>query len=165
MPTIDVSALSERRKADRRRMADIVEALLKREGVQYERLEGINWVPGSIRIELKINDLRLGVEFDRDSPRPDVYLLPWNIVPGRTTCLSDRLGCVNLNHFQKATRIVRGFPSLLAAIADGIAAAKDGSAFSPEREAEYRHKKESGQLLWQRIATAQAEGNLGALPH
>lgn len=144
--------LTERRKADRMAMIVGVEDLLKRLGVQYQRTEAelAEICPRRLSVELTLpKGLQLTVDFDGDSPQPDCHVLSWHMSTASSACLSNVFQSVNNYHFQKATDIAEGYAMLLAVLEDRIAAAQDGTAFSIEREENYRRRYEAGKLPWQ----------------
>jgi len=144
--------LTERRKADRLTMIAGIENLLKRMGVQYQRTEAelAEICPRRLSVELTLpRGLQLTVDFDGDSPQPDCHVLSWHISTTSSACLSNVFQSVNNYHFQKATDIAEGYAALLAVLEDRITAAQDGTAFSAEREENYRQRYEAGKLPWQ----------------
>lgn len=119
--------LSERRKSDRKVMADTVEVLLKRLNVGYTREEEAR----CIELNIICNELRVTVDFDGDSKQPDTYVLSWHMHYNSTKQLNDATfgGDVNRHHKAKATYVAYGFDSLLQQLESGLKMAIDGSAF------------------------------------
>jgi hypothetical protein len=152
--------LSKRRKADRAKMMAGVEDLLKRLGVKYERTEQemAKTCPRRLAVALHLaRELRLTVDFDGNSPlrspdpqQPDCYLLSWYVIRG-SACLADIFDSVNLYHYQKATDIIHGYQGLLWLLESRLLAVQASSAFSLEREEDFRRRREAGDLPWQRI--------------
>jgi hypothetical protein len=131
--------LTERKKADRLAMAAALEKLILAHGATFERLEPAPLSPRAIWLQVRApRGLCVTVDLDGDSCQPDVHVLSWHIAQDSDARLSDRLalmGSINTHHWSKATMIAEGFESLCRALEFGLEAARDGSAFSPEREA------------------------------
>ena len=158
--------LSERRKADRKKMIEGVEDLLKRFGVVYKRTdeEFKEVCPHRVSVQLDLpRGLQLSVDFDGESVQPDVHVLSWHMHLKSSACLSEVFPSLNNFHFQKATDIAYGYDHLLQILELRIKQAQDGSAFSIEREDDYRRRYDAGKLPWQQIRKAQADGTMGAL--
>ena len=158
--------LTERRKADRETMMAGVEALLQRLKVPY-RHDELNLsiiCPRRVSIELMFpRGLRLTVNFNGDSPQPDVFVLSWHVSTKSRACLSDIFDSINNYHFQKATDIATGYERLLWKLESRILAVQDGSAFSLEREKEYRRRYEAGKLPWQSAGPAKTTEEWAAM--
>jgi hypothetical protein len=153
--------LTERRKADRNQMIAGVQCLLDRLGVEYRRNEKelAGMCPRRVSLELTLpRGLQLTVDFDGDSPQPDVHVLSWHVSTTSSACLSDVFQSVNEYHWQKATDIAHGFERLLALLESRIRAAQDGSAFSVEREDDYRRRYQEGRLPWQQVSKVSEVG-------
>jgi hypothetical protein len=131
--------LSERRKADRVKMAKILADLVTECGaeteVQVRPYETM--MPQLIRVGIKAaRGLRLGVDFDGKSCQHDIYVNAWNISTKFDTCLSSAFpGDVNPFHFSKCTTVEYGFAALCRHVRQVLEMARDGSAFDAEREA------------------------------
>lgn len=121
--------LTEKKKADRLKMAAAIEALAVECGAVFcEREE----MPDDcIRVEIQAaRALRIAVEFDRHNPQPDVYVLSWNFGAFGFDRLNEAtFGNVNAAHKHKATHVARGFDDLCERLREGLEMAKDGSAF------------------------------------
>lgn len=132
--------LTEKRKADREKMAAAIIALATECGATAAI--DPDW-PGERAIMIRIQaarGLRLYIDFDGDSSQPDVYVLSWHMSTDVDTCFADafsRGGRVPLNsiHWRKATDVAYGFDALLTALRASLLQAQSGEAFSPEREA------------------------------
>jgi hypothetical protein len=129
-------ALTERRAADRKTMADAVEKLILACGATCTRLEGGGY-PGPRAIQLDLvapGGLELSVDFDGDSCQPDVYVLSWHMGLHATLRLNNATfgGDVNACHQRKATYIARGFDDLCTQLKAGLLMAQDGTAYLPE---------------------------------
>lgn len=148
---------SERRQADRLRMIAGVEALLQRYAVAYRRTEQelAGMCPRRLSVELCLpRGLQLSIDFDGDSPQLDVHVLSWHVSTKSSACLSAVFPSVNNYHFQKATDIAEGYDRLLAVLERRIVQAQDGSAFSVEREEDYRRRYDAQLLPWQQAGKA-----------
>jgi hypothetical protein len=159
--------LSERRKADRKKMMAALEELLNRLGVTYRRTEDElkGMCPHRLSVELDMpRGLQLTVEFDGESPQPDVHVLSWHVSSQSGACLSEVFPNVNNFHFQKATDITYGLDHLLSLLELRIESVQDGTAFSIEREDDYRRRYEAGLLPWQQIRKAQEHEGGPLLP-
>ena len=127
--------LTEKRKADREKMAAAVIAL----ATECDATAAIDpdW-PGERAIMLEIRAARglcLNIDFDGDSPQPDVHVLSWHMSTDVDTCFADAFGDLNRFHYRKATGVAHGFDELLRSIHTGLTLAASGEAFSAEREA------------------------------
>ena len=130
-----------------------VEDLLQRLGVKYERTEQetAKACPRRLAVDLHLaRELRLTLDFDGDSPQPDCYLLSWYVMRS-SACPADIFDSVNLYHYQKATDIIHDYQGLLWLLESRLLAVQNGSAFSLEREKDFRRRREAGDLPWQRI--------------
>lgn len=130
--------LTERRKADRAKMADMVHALALEMGaaatIEHQPFGEIH--PHMIAVQIRTDrGLCLTVDFDGESCQPDVHVLSWHTALDVDTCLADAFGSVNQSHYSKATDVAHGLDSLLAVLRQKLAMCADGSAYSAEREA------------------------------
>jgi hypothetical protein len=130
------TTLSNRRLADRIKMAKILEELIVRCGATSTRedFEGaVKPHPIWLKVEAP-GGLIVTVELDGTMPEPDMHLLAWNIAYGSKAKLNNSTfgGDVNPCHFQKATYIAYGFEELCEQLEKGLLMAKDGSAYLPE---------------------------------
>lgn len=125
--------LSEKRAADRAKMAKAVEALALELGCKVERREGREVLaPRGVRLNITApGGLCVGVEFDGDSPQPDVHVLSWHMELHSEAKLEPSTfgGDVNRHHFQKATYVARGFDDLMFKLDVGLSMCKDGTAY------------------------------------
>lgn len=133
-----MAALTERRKADRAKMAEAVRALAVEMGCAatvVDRPYG-DMSPQEIVVNIRTDrGLCLGVDFDGQSTQPDVHVLSWHMATDVDTRLSDAFGSVNPHHFRKSTDVARGLDQLLDVLRRKLALCRDGSAYSAEREA------------------------------
>jgi hypothetical protein len=127
--------LSEKRKADREVMAKAVHDLwLKDAGPDFTaKIEGHtdDFFLGKDAMMITLNGprgVRLGIDFDRRSPQPGVFVLSWNIRLS-TALFSTAFGDPNRWHFQKSTDVAYGFDSLCAVLAKRKAQLASGEAF------------------------------------
>jgi len=122
---------TEKRKADRAYMAQKISDLARSYGATVERGEFVD--PGDHRIEIEINGLRVGVDFERRSIQPDVFVLPWNTTGKVRLRPEFAPGNVNPHHFGKATLVAYGFEDLCGQIEHGLRLAQSGEAFQSAR--------------------------------
>jgi len=135
-----VAELSERRQADRARMADAVARLASAHALSAEIVPG---TPGKRCTEVRISGphtLGLAVKFDGDSPHrePDTHVLSWHMRPwadeGKGWALAPgAFRDVNPHTGTKATDVAHGWPHLLALLTRRFAAIESGAAFVRER--------------------------------
>lgn len=136
-----MTALTERRKADRLKMALELVALATSLGATaaIEPEGSITYAPYRIVVRITAaRGLRIAVDFDGKSCQPDVHVMSWHFDLNCDTCLSDRfglLGTINLYHFRKATYVAHGFDALCLGLEYGLELARDGTAFDSVREA------------------------------
>lgn len=148
--------LTETRKADRRKMADIVEQIAAEFGATTrERTEDGIW-PNSVGLEIVgPRHTTVGMRFHRERIHEtnNIWVLTWNSAQG--VCFADAFS-FNLNryHFGKATDIAYGFDHLCQLLRLRLGQMNDGSAFDDVRAAEYQAKTDRGEQLWQRLANS-----------
>lgn len=133
--------LTVSRAADRAKMAERLATLARSLGAEAT----IEAAPLSERgVVVRIvaaRGLCLNVDFDGDSrqQREGVWVLSWHMGLKTDACLADSFGGnVNPHHHRKATYIGRGFEGLGGVLGQaelGLCKARDGDAFSAEREA------------------------------
>ncbi len=130
--------LTERRKADRAKMAEQVRALAAVYGIDatvapYPYPESY---PQRLDVTIRTDrGLCLTVDFDGESTQPDVHVLAWHMATDVDTCLSDAFGNINPHHFRKLTCSAVGLDNLLTLLARQFELIQSGAAYSPEREA------------------------------
>ena len=124
--------LSERRKADRRKMADRVHAIAAHHGATVTREhEGECFLgPRAVMVTIETaHGLRVSIDFDGASPQPDVHVLAWHIATNSDARLSERFGPVNPYHFRKCTVVAHGLDELCRDLARKLEMARNGTAF------------------------------------
>lgn len=124
--------LSERRKADRETIASAVHALALECGASSEidRAPFGDMCPRMVMVNMQIAGVSLHLDFDGDSPQPDVFVLSWRVDRGSDKRLAELPGwSVNPYHFHKATDIAEGFDELKAILMARLIALADGTAF------------------------------------
>lgn len=125
--------LSERRKADREKMAQIIHALAIECGatakIEHQPFGAMS--PRMIMVNIESAGVALGLDFDGDSSQPGTFVLSWHFAThGDQRKLADAPGwSVNAYHRHKATDIVEGFEELKAVLMARLVALKDGTAF------------------------------------
>lgn len=126
-------ALTERRKADRAKMAAQVAALAANHGITARIVSGEHQRPRAMFVNLEgPHGLRLTVAFDGSSPQreADTYVLSWHGVERGWRLRPYVFGTrVNPFHGHKATDVAFGFPELVALLDRRLAAVADGTAF------------------------------------
>lgn len=136
-----MTALTERKKADRAQMATAVAMLAASLGaaVEIER-EGENSIcPRRVMVGIRAaRGLCVSVDFDGQSCQPDVHVISWHMSTDCDTCFADtfeRAAGLNRYHFRKATAVAYDFDALLVSLAAGLELAQSGAAFDDAREA------------------------------
>lgn len=145
---------TERRKADRRKMADELARRLREAGavVEIEPEGSCSLSPRRIMLRVSATDGRraatVGVDFDGQSCQPNIHVATWNTE--RRACFSDAMGYSSLNpyHFGKATRVCEGFDTLASQLVVDTLLIVSGEAFSEEREAAKRREYEAKGWTW-----------------
>lgn len=133
--------LTERRKADRTKMAAAVAALCAEMGATCEQSDGLE--PQAIRVEITVGGARVGLDFDgsRFNSQPDVFCMPWNTVTmGTPLRMSSAFGCavgasVNPYHRAKCMGFAEGFPALMTRLRAALECINSGEAFEPAMDA------------------------------
>jgi len=121
--------LTELRAADRARMAAALCTLATRYGATADIDDG---TPGEVNVDIQHpSGLCVCLVFERRSSQPDTHVIPWHVRRGPRR-LAPTFGIVNSHHGLKATHVAYGWLNLRAEIDRGLAAAADGSAFTPE---------------------------------
>lgn len=137
--------LSETRKADREKMAVMVENLAARYGWQFYRCEYVN--PAEcVRVHIiGPRGLAASIEFERHSGQTDNYCIPWHFDAKPSNrddgaLLTEQFGrfqgsAVNSCHRRKCTAFARGIETLLDKLEVAMEMANGtssyGSAFMP----------------------------------
>lgn len=126
--------LTERRKADREKMADYFEGnWIAAPGFTCNRLRSAPGWPGERCITLLLKGPRsilLSLDFDGDSAQPDTHVLSWHIASDSEAKFSTRFAhSTNLYHYRKATDVVRGFEALKDLMSQRISFLQSGEAF------------------------------------
>ncbi len=130
--------LTERRKADRAKMAEQVRALAAVYGISatVEPYEFREMYPHRLDVKIRTDrGLCLTVEFNGTSCQPDVHVLSWHMDIDSDARLSDAFGKVNPHHHAKATDVVEGLEGLLDRLRQRFELIHSGAAYSAEREA------------------------------
>lgn len=127
-----IPALTERKKADRIRMGEILHSLAVTHGATCEVEEFGEGRQHSVRLHIVApGGLQCRLSFEGDSTQPDVHVIGWCSWDRRLAL--DFGPSVNPHHGAKSTHVAAGFPALLADIGRGLARAADGSAYvTPE---------------------------------
>lgn len=125
-----MAELTERRAADRAKMADELERIATAAGATVTRPE--SYSSREIRLEIKVTGgARIHVDFDGDSCQPDTHVCTWNVELDSPACFGD-FGSVNKYHRRKATRVCYGFDHLCETLQRDIAKLLSGEAYSAE---------------------------------
>jgi len=135
-----MNGLTERRKADRKKMAtDLFETVvaypLKEITLTEEGRDEA--YPRAWILAIKThNGLACRFEFDGESCQPDVFVNAWHMVLDTDARLSDRFpGSVNQAHFRKSTTVCDGFSALKSHVVAVLEGDKAGWIYDSEREA------------------------------
>lgn len=131
--------LTERRKADRAKMAETLIAIAAEFGCSTEvEREGENSIcPRRIQVTvIHPRGLKCGFDFDGESCQHDIFVNGWHFAGECDTTLADCFphGVVNPHHFRKCTTACEGFDSLCLHVRAVLGKANDGSLFCPKRE-------------------------------
>lgn len=129
--------LTERKKADREKMAREVETLAAKHGWQSSRCPHVP--ADTVRVELEgPRGLSVSIEFERNSGQLDIYCMPWHFTYSgdKDANLTDSFGrlmgsSVNPSHRRKCTTFARGIDTLLCKLEQGMELAASGDAFLP----------------------------------
>lgn len=126
---------SERRKADRAAMVEIVRELAVSEGAEAtieDRPFG-DIEPRTIVCRIRAaRGLCLTVDLNGDSSQPDVYVLSWHVdykAPDEVKLSRAYWPSLNTCHFRKATDIAEGFDALCDVLRRRLADIREGKAF------------------------------------
>ena len=121
---------SERRAADREKMAQIIEGIVQECGAISFREDAIGPHELWVKVEAA-RGLRVTVDFDGDSPQPDTYVLSWYMHYDSDARLNPSAfgGDVHKLHGHKATYVAHGFDDLCQQLAKGLRLAASGEAF------------------------------------
>jgi hypothetical protein len=140
-----MTEFTERRKADRIKMAAELEKLITECGASFVRedppySEGDGPISKAYAQCIRLNvtaarGLLVTVDLDGKSSQPDVHVLSWHIAHDSDARLADVFGDINRFHFCKASYVSEGFEALCDDLRDGLEMAADGTAFDAEREA------------------------------
>lgn len=127
--------LTERRKADRIKMADQVVAICWKFGIGATAIPHGECYVGPHATMVKIKGPRglcLNLDFDGKSGQPDVFVLPWHIRSGEaklSLAFEARAGSVNPYHRQKCTAVAYGFERLIDHLELVFTCVQAGAAF------------------------------------
>lgn len=153
--------LTEKRKADREKMAAGVTELVTSLGMTVERdasgLDGTVYEGRRVSLELAgPRGVTVGVDFDGKSCQMDVYVLTWNTPlhnkGADRVCFTANFGdMVNKFSRDKSTRIAYGFDHLQQILRTDIAKLNDGSAFDDAFAAEFEARIQRGEMPWQQF--------------
>jgi hypothetical protein len=125
--------LTCRRKADRMKMADAIQALWESHtGFTCERSDPAPCSPRGIWLQLRSpRGACVTVEFDGDSTQPDTYVLSWHLEFDCDERFSASFanGSRNRFHKRKATDVVDGFGALAGVVEQRIANLISGEAY------------------------------------
>jgi hypothetical protein len=122
--------LSERRKADRQKMADQLIAAMVAAGAEAKiDAEWLEMFPRQIMIRIEApGGAYIGVDFDGESCQPDVHVCTWN-TNGPVFLNPDVLGDVNPFHYGKVNRVACGLDQLITWLEGDVAAFIDGVGY------------------------------------
>jgi len=135
----DITKLSETRKADRTKIAQLVSDVCSEFKIDHKwTREGFDEAyPKAHVIEIMApRGVRCRIELDGDSCQPNVHVLPWNVAIDSDARFSARFGSVNQAHHQKMTAVAYNTDGLLAHLRSCFRLINSGAAFDEEREKE-----------------------------
>lgn len=129
--------LTEVKKADRERMATMIETLCISKGAQVVRIAEDLCGPKEIVLEISMPGIGVTVDFDGSkgvSEDRDVYCMPWTTVTHGGARMTDAFGravgaSVNPHHRAKCMGFARGIDALLARLAAALDCIAQGQAF------------------------------------
>lgn len=130
-------SFSERRKADRQKMADAIEGdWISAPGFTCERLDPAPLSPRGIWLELSSpRGACVTIDFDGESPQPDVHVVSWHMATDSDARFSACFASSrNDYHKRKATDVAYGFVALRELMNRRISALQSGDAFEPQSQ-------------------------------
>jgi hypothetical protein len=151
-PVADLDKLTERRAADRKRMAAIVKDFVDACGVEESNIRAGHLDKNEICVDIHVTrGLKVSVSFEGKSQfhrADDTYLLSWNFHLDSDTCLSDAFGSINRYHFRKSTQVARGMEQLLHCLQFSIGMAATGEAFDEARTVAHAAEMAPRRIMW-----------------
>lgn len=142
--TTRTPALSERRKADRARMATLLAEAVTAAGATVTTIDYETHVypDGSrpsrtrcIAVDIAApGGATIGVRFSGDSPQPDVFVATWN-TPRGVFLNPDVFWNCNQHHYGKSTVVCSGLDHLVATLERDVERFADGSGYLPHDDA------------------------------
>jgi hypothetical protein len=130
--------LSERRKADREQMLQLMVRLCERIGVPYEIEREVALRPRAVGIRGPTG-LCATIDFDGKSCQPDIHVVSWHMRTDRnsyTIIRSAFCHCRNEYHKRKATSVFYFFPALVQGMAPMLQMIAAGTATEEALEGE-----------------------------
>lgn len=125
---------TERKAADREKMAAYLETFLREAGATVSREDPLG--ARSVRLKVSVTGgAYISVNFDGDSCQRDIFVCTWNTECDSVFAFSGYMGEVNPFHFAKATRICYGFPELCDTLRDDVETLLSGKGYCAERAA------------------------------
>ena len=142
----DLSKLSERRKADRIKMANILRDVVIEHGGTCEI---VDWAveydaPGSRRLTCEITapgGAEICVSFDGDTSYPNTFVATWN-TRGKLW-INPYMGQVNPHHWSKLNRVCYNFEQLLMVISSDLDDFASGKGYLTEDSPQIQAMKAS----------------------
>lgn len=124
----DTTTLTERRKADRAKMASLLVEIAEKHGALAEVTPGDG--PNTLAIRISTpRGLHVRVDLEGKSIQPDIHVLPWHMHYESQDKLAPEFGDVNPYHHRKATQVAYGWNQLRDNIDRGLNMAAKGTAF------------------------------------
>jgi hypothetical protein len=133
-----VLELSETRKADRQKIAQMVSDICSEYKIDHSwTREGfVEGYPKAHVIQIDAGEgLKVSVEIDGDSVQPNTWVLAWHIGFNSDARLADSFGDINKFHFQKCTEVARSTFGLIDHLRSKFELIAEGKAFDEERKA------------------------------
>ncbi|MDX0267666.1 hypothetical protein GOC13_07465 [Sinorhizobium meliloti] len=134
---VDISRLSETRKADRAQIAQLVSDLCSEYRIDHSwTREGFDeaYPKAHVIVVMAPRGVRVRIELEGDSCQPNVHVLPWHMASDVDTCFADAFGEINRHHFRKLTDVAYGTDGLLMHLRQKFELIKSGAAYSDVRE-------------------------------
>lgn len=126
--------LTERRKADRIKMANLLKEAVEQHGATCKIEDwAVKFNTPSRRIMCHVvapGGAEISVSFDGDTSQPDTFVATWN-TRGKLW-INPAMGPVNPHHFSKLNRVAMGFDHLLMVLTCDIDDFADGKGYLTE---------------------------------
>lgn len=123
-----MSKLTERRKADRAKMAAMIIAAMESAGAQAAIDETWDHDPRELMIRITApGGAYISVLLDGGSCQPDCHVVTWNTP--RAVFINPAMGDINPHHYGKATRVEYGVERLIARLSNDVERFASGDGY------------------------------------